>query len=300
MTQIRIWNYGDTFTSTRASTAQFALHEAGVYRGYDLTVTDVDVITLTTGYVLLPSGILVGEDVATTLRFTVLPAAATTYSITVRHVDADVIGGQAATYAIETGELTSIPDGIVLGWVRHPGGAVPLASSFVFSARKVLSEAADFPQLQPEVHLAPFTSKWATSAVGANTTVSNGFTAPMAVYTRVLTSALGPVPPAYETTTAVIPLSATRFRPFSLVVRAQVDTNCQLLVGLLDTDGNSVTLTGGTINPSVSFVDSTVSVDYSSGVFTEGDLYALTLEFRTPASAGINLQSVTLNFDPLP
>lgn len=300
MTQIRIWNYGDTFTSYRASTTQLALHSPGVYRGYDLTVTDVDVVTLETGFVLLPSGILVGEDVPTELRFTVLPASATTYSITMRHADADVIGGQAATYAIELGELTTISNGIVLGWVRHPGGAVPLDPSFVFSARKVLNEASDNPQLQPVTRLAPFTSIWAVSALGANSSVVNGFSAPMSVYTRVQTSALGPVPPAFESTTAVIPFVSTRFRPVSLVIRAQVDTNCRLLVGLLDTDGNSVTLAGGTINPSVSFVDSTVSVDYSSGVFTDGDLYALTLEFQTPASAGINLQSITLHFDPLP
>lgn len=112
MSQRRIWNYGDTFTSERATVAMAALHSSGVYSGFDVTITDVDTFTLNPGFLLLPSGLLVEETSAIEMRIAPLPAAATNYTITVRHVDADIIGGQAATYALEPGLLT--PSSIVM------------------------------------------------------------------------------------------------------------------------------------------------------------------------------------------
>lgn len=303
MTQTRIWNYGDTFTAFRADTVQFALHEPGVYRGYDIIVTDTDKIELTTGFLMLPSGIVVGEDVNIELILAIAPAAATTYTVTIRHIDSDVIGGAAATYAIETGELlpAAVTDGIVLGYIRHPGGGVALSTDFIFPVRKVLDQDEDSIALEPTVLAAPSLSgSWFFDLFGANTTTFTGFTSPV-VFETVETSGLGPAPPAFETSTARIPLVAGKFRPFSLEIRALIDPNSLLLVSLLDTLGAPVTLTAGSsIGPSAVFTDFTVSIDYASGVFTEGDSYLLTLEFRTPQLDSIEIQSVTIHYDPLP
>lgn len=302
MTQIRIWNYGDTFTSNRADTAQGALYEPGVYAGYDIAVTDTDKVELSTGFLLLPSGILVGEDVAIPLILSPLPAAVTTYTITIRHIDSDVIGGAAATYALETGELlpSAVTDGVVIGYIRHPGGAVALDSSFIFPARKVLEQAEDAVAIAPTALLAPFTADWVVDVLGPNTTESTGFTAPLAAFSRIETDGLGPAPPGFETTTARLPVVAQKFRPFDIVVRAQIDPNSELRVSLTDTDGNAVTVTNNVIGPSATFADFTVNIDFASGVFTEGDPFLLTLEFRTPQLDSIDIQAVTINYDPLP
>lgn len=302
MTQTRIWNFGDTFTSERADTAQGSLHEPGVYVGYDVTVTDTDKIELSTGFLLLPSGILVGEDTPIELTLSPLPAAATTLTITVRHIDADVIGGAAATYALETGELlpSAVTNGVVIGYIRHPGGAVAFASSFIFSARKVLEQAEDAVAVAPTTLVAPFLSTWVVDVVGTNTAETVGFIAPLTTFSRIETDGLGPVPPGFETSTAQLPVVSQKFRPFGIIVRAQIDPNSELRVSLTDTDGNPVTVTNGVIGPSVIFADFTVNIDFSSGVFTEGDPFLLTLEFRTPQLDSIDIQSVTINYDPLP
>ena len=133
MAQQRIWNFGDTFTAKKAKNAQRALNRAGRYIGFDATVTDTDKITLAAdGYALMPNGILVSEDTAINMIFTSLPVTATTYSITLRHSDVNTLGGNAAFYAIETGELAEIlADGVVICYVDHPGGAVSLYDSAV-------------------------------------------------------------------------------------------------------------------------------------------------------------------------
>lgn len=302
MTQIRIWNYGDTFTSARADELQAALHEPGVYLGYDIVVTDTDKVELSTGFLVLPSGILVGETVPVELLLSPVPAAATTYTITIRHTDTDVIGGSAATYALETGELlpSAVTDGIVIGYIRHPGGGAALDASFIFPVRKVREQAEDAVSIAPTPLTAPFTSTWVIDTLGPNTQESQAFIAPLAVVSRIETDGLGPVPPAFETTTAQIPLVAQKFRPFDIVVRTQIDPNSELRVHLTDTAGNPVTLTGSIIGPTATFADFTVSIEYASGVFTEGDPYLLTLEFRTPQLDSIDIQSVTINYDPLP
>lgn len=133
MAQQRIWNFGDTFTAIKAKNAQRALNKPGRYLGYDITVTDTDKIQLAAdGYVLLPNGVLVTENSPVSLLFSFLPVVPTTYSVTVRHTDANVIGGTAATYAIESGELAEVlADGVVIGYIDHPGGAVALTQSMV-------------------------------------------------------------------------------------------------------------------------------------------------------------------------
>lgn len=299
MTQRRIWNYGDTFTSDRATSAVAALHEPGVYVGYDVVITDTDTLTLSPGFLLLGSGILVGETAAIELRIAPLPAAATNYTITIRHTDADVMGGQAAVYAIETGLLSSVSNGVPIAYIRYPGGAVPLAYSFITPVRKVLNQAEDSPHLVPTSFLAPFTSHWVPSVTGPNTTFANVYSAPN-VFTRVETGGLGPVPPGFETTTVIVPVMAGHFRPTSLVLKTIVDANSQLLVAMRDTDGNTVTLSGATIGPSPTFSDFVVSVNPASGVFTEGDSYTVSLTFRTPALDSVDLKSLIITYDPLP
>ena len=276
-----------------------ALSEVNV--GYDISVTDTDKIELSVGFLLLPSGIIVGEDVPIELILSPLPAAATSYTITIRHIDSDVIGGAAATYALEAGELlpSAVTNGVVIGYIRHPGAAVALASSFIFPVRKVLEQAEDAVSIAPTTIVAPFTSTWVVD-VGTNTTESSGFVSPLTLFSRLDTDGLGPAPPSFETSTARLPLVAQKFRPFDIVVRTQIDANSELRVFLTDTDGNAVTLTNSVIGPSVIFADFTVNIDFASGVFTEGDPFLLTLEFRTPQLDSIDIQSVTLNYDTLP
>jgi hypothetical protein len=62
-----------------------------------------------------------------------MPSVATVYSITVRHTDAQVVGGAGALYAVEVIDplVTVLSDGVVIAHVSHPGGSVSLQDSGV-------------------------------------------------------------------------------------------------------------------------------------------------------------------------
>ena len=142
MSQIRSWNYGDPFTSDKLKTLQKVLNCKGVYDGYDITVTDTNKVTLSAnGHLLQPNGVMVSETVGIVLEIASLPAVATNYTITCRHTDTQVIGGSAAIYAIEVGTFipytgTDISDGVVIGWITYPGGAVALTPAMITQATK--------------------------------------------------------------------------------------------------------------------------------------------------------------------
>jgi hypothetical protein len=162
MSQIRIWNYGDTFTASKVKQAQRVLNIPGVYEGYTITVSDTNKVTLAAnGYLLLPDGVLVTENVDIVLTLSTLPAAAKTYTITCRHSDSDIIGGVAAVYTIEEDPIT-LADGVAIGYINYPGGAVPLLQSYVVQAPRFeeylnirLYSSNSMPDL-PETGMAAF------------------------------------------------------------------------------------------------------------------------------------------------
>lgn len=308
MTQTRIWNYGDTFTSFRGTTVMGELHSPGVFSGYDVSVTDTDKISVSPGFLLLPSGIMVGEDVDLEFIIDPLPAAATVYTLTCRHTDVDIIGGQAALYALEVGEVSSsaILDGIPIAYIYYPGGSVPLEDYFIVPARKQTATATDAVALEPTSFLPPFSTSWLLApSLGTNSSVADTYTAPDS-YTTVAADGLAPAAPGYESSFVAIPVVSKALRPVSLSLRTRLATlNTSLLVSIMDTDGVAVTLASGStiVAPTpitTAFTSSLVSIDPSSGVFTEGDIYTILLEFRVPALDAIDLQSLTVNYDPLP
>lgn len=139
MTQQRIWNYGDTFTAEKIKQAQGALNCSGVYSNYNISVYDVNKLSLSAnGFLLQPNGILITETGAVILTLNTLPSLATTYTITCRHTDVNQLGGAEAVYDIEEGNFAvgSLSDGVVLGWIYHPGSAVPFDLSFIEEAPK--------------------------------------------------------------------------------------------------------------------------------------------------------------------
>jgi len=139
MSQSRIWNFGDPFTAEKTKQVQKVLNCPGVYSGYDISIIGTNKISLAAGgYLLQPDGVIVTESIAIQLILATLPSIATIYTITCRHTDVQNIGGAAAIYAIEKGNypINSLSDGVVIGWIHHPGGAAPFIISMITQAQK--------------------------------------------------------------------------------------------------------------------------------------------------------------------
>jgi hypothetical protein len=134
MSQQRIWNFGDPFTAEKTKQIQKVLNCPGVYEGFDISAFSATKISLSAdGWLLQPDGIMITETADVQLTLASMPSASTTYTVTCRHTDAKTIGGSVAVYAIEKAvySVGSLSDGVVLGWIYHPGGALPLTDPLV-------------------------------------------------------------------------------------------------------------------------------------------------------------------------
>jgi hypothetical protein len=114
----------------------------GVYSGLDLSPASTGDLQLAAGSFLIPVGILVVETASFTLPIAGFPPAlATDYTVYSRYqpVALGLTGGGPVTYGITASLLSSppYPDSIILGWIRHPGGGIPLYTSMVTSAPKL-------------------------------------------------------------------------------------------------------------------------------------------------------------------
>jgi hypothetical protein len=115
--------------------------------GNDFIVAAADLLQVTAGSCLLPDGVLIIETEVKNLN---VPnsSLATDYTVLYQLEDTGTIGGSPANLRLVDGikRQENLTDGTILGWVRYPGGNIPLASSFFIqpSHLRVSKNPADF------------------------------------------------------------------------------------------------------------------------------------------------------------
>lgn len=83
--------------------------------------------------VIFPSGLILVEDEAISVDITTGFSSAD-FTISYEHTDVDQIGGAAAVLRVDSGLLQVVTNGVILGWVKYPGGSVPIDASMIFIA----------------------------------------------------------------------------------------------------------------------------------------------------------------------
>ena len=125
MPQIRYWDYGLPLESIDSVFVDGALNNPGVYAGLNLTIDISGLLTVNPGTGLQPDGVVWTEDVAIKLPF-IPPGAPTDYTVVATHTWVTQFAGAAVEYDVVVGLFSTVTDGIVLGWIYHPGGGVAL------------------------------------------------------------------------------------------------------------------------------------------------------------------------------
>lgn len=104
---------------------------AGRLVGFDFMVAESDFMSITAGSCLLPDGVLIIEDEVKNL---IIPNSSleTEYTVMYQLEDTRTLGGSPAILRLVSGMLRqdAVVDGTILGWIRYPGGSVPLSDSF--------------------------------------------------------------------------------------------------------------------------------------------------------------------------
>ncbi len=131
MSQRRINVYGDLIDTADMPDMISNIMAPGRIIGCNFTVAGSDLMYVTPGSCLLPDGVLVLEDEAKSLIVpnSSLPAD---YTIVYQLEDTIILGGSPAILRLLTGikRQQDFPDGVILGWLRYPGGSIPISPEF--------------------------------------------------------------------------------------------------------------------------------------------------------------------------
>lgn len=278
-------------------TLQASTKSVGVFSGFDLTPSTVvgSQIIAAPGALMLPSGIVVVEDEEVTIELGTgfPPASATDYTVATQHDEADIglISGEAMTYYVTASLLTAQPsDGTILGWIRHPGGSVPLETTFITNAPKNkpyemaqnLIARQPFRVLAPDLIVESFPTD-ASAMDGFDTKVWRGFN-------YATTGGLGSV--------AVVgnlpfPVYA---EPWEVNLTTILPLGCVITMNLYDTSGALVTSLG--VSPHSTYTTNTLSVTPGDGTWIAGGTGRLELVCEVARGTTIQFSELEVDFWP--
>jgi len=130
MTQQRIVTFGSLIETDDLPTVIASITSPGRYVGNDFEVAQIDLLRVTPGAALLPDGVLILESEAKEILVTNTSAPAN-YTIVYRLEDTTILGGSPAELALLPGisKQSDFTDSVVLGWLRYPGGSVPISEN---------------------------------------------------------------------------------------------------------------------------------------------------------------------------
>lgn len=154
MAQRRFINFGDTVLAERINEISTAIVAPGVLSGGEFTLFDASTLSVGPNEVMLQT-LLLAEDTATLVPIP-LTSDAKDYTVVYEHINANVLGGVPAQVLLLEGifAFDALANTIVLGWVRYPGGSVPLSTSFFVEAPKL--QITNPPTFPSDVLIPPY------------------------------------------------------------------------------------------------------------------------------------------------
>jgi hypothetical protein len=302
--QARYFDFGKVYDNLDFTSMGYSTHPAGPYRGLTLSADAFGNLEIAIGSGVLPDGFVWSEPTAQTVAFTPQVAAAD-WTVVAVHVNQQIMGGTSVTYELRVGFLPSATDGAVLGWIRYPGGTIPLATAHCWSAPSQLGSAYAmlYANSLPDERLAPFNNSngcFTQVPFGANCTITSvAFDAFFVVHQDITRAAAGLLPP--ELVIQHLQIFASG-RPSQLRLYCDVPGSpaTSLTVGVYGTDLAPVATTGGTITNTVGWEERIVVVDPLSGVFTAGLPWTIRLTHSLDLGISIKLARIHTEFWPYP
>lgn len=132
MSQKRIQDFGSTVIARSLKLLSGSLVTSAILEGNEFLVDASDRLRINPGTSITHQGVIIIEDEP---KYLIVPNTSNPvdYTVYYQHEDADISGGVPANLIIDTGILTAaVIEGVILGYVRYPGGSVPLSASHFF------------------------------------------------------------------------------------------------------------------------------------------------------------------------
>lgn len=273
----------------------------GVYSGYTMSPSELSAsrVTIAAGALLLPTGIVVVEDTNVNVQINGIfpPSSATNYTVRTHHREAamGLIGGEAMTYLVVSGLLTEQPsDGVILGWIRHPGGGIALEESHITNAPRYAPAdvAADFSVRRPLAVSAPNL----VTELGEGISHSSGYGSSHAW--RGFSNPSSAIDPA----TGVTPTATSYFqypvyaRPWEISIRSIIPIGDKIIANVYDTAG--VLVISQTLTSHTNWSVDTISVPTNLGTFTMGEKATIKIVSTVSQGTIVKIADIVVDFWP--
>lgn len=129
MSQQRIQDYGSPVVAQSLKSLIDAITTPGILSGNEFVKDASNRMRINPGSCVTQEGVIIVEDEIKLLTIN-NTSNAVDYTVYYYHTDVDISGGEAAELILDTGLLTSdVISGCILGYVRYPGGGIPLEQS---------------------------------------------------------------------------------------------------------------------------------------------------------------------------
>lgn len=306
MPQQRYINFGDTVLARRINEISTAIVDKGVLTGANFSVgLTGNSLRVGPNKVMLEELLLI-ETGNTDLLLgfgnpPTLPQDATDWTIIYEHINQDIQGGVPANMLAVEGifGFNELANSTVLGWVRYPGGGVPLSAEMFLEAPKLqvrnpqnFSTDIKVPPFVPNIHLIS-----ESPSPNSSTQVDK-----FDVLTLKAFMELTNVSASISTITQYFPFAAGPQPSNRILIEASTDLGASVTVSLVSEDGTVFPAENGTIsNTSGLFESREVFVlDVEADKFKENRPFfvSLTTQLNPGRKALISLVGVSSNFLP--
>lgn len=311
--QTRIWNFGDLFSAIRVGRTLESRYYSQVFSGFELTTADVDEIAVAPGTGIVvstpeghtdPTGKILIENTTQSVFFdtTVSPQ---NYTLVYVHNDELISGGAPAVLTLVNGLYTSYTDGLILGWLIYPAGALALDDTMLYNAPspfKVNPYALQWDRFADVLH--PPMAGMVVSVPNIWITLPASVVAGVGSYYDIVCGLGAPVGSMVELMT----MHTLKTWNGEIVYPTQVSFECevplsasaQMVVNMLDTAGavhDSMTVPAGTAWAEHWWQ---IDRDFSGGTWTANGTFMLQWQFTLDATFSAKLGRLIVSSRDLP
>lgn len=296
MVQRRIQDYGTLAEAVDIKTIIYGLARSSVLQGFRFGVAGVDKLRIFSGNAVTDKGVMIIEDEIQELNIPI-SASAQDYTVLYNHIDEDISGGTPADITLSNGILASNDiHGVILGYIKYPGGAVPLSTGFFLQEPEIILRNF-IPNRSNSDWLIPMKGNGyiQTNSSGSAFTFSDVFDT-SGFYLRMQNNISGPT---LATATLTFPFKVNDI-PYSLFqARMQVDIGASIEFKLLDSSGNLVDITVAPVNSSQDFTLYSYTVA-KEAIQTPNTLVYLQMYLNVSTTKQVKLQGVGISPYNLP
>lgn len=298
MTQGRIQDYGSPTTAQSLKALTSSIITSAVLDGNDFLVDGPNRLRVNPGSAVTHQGVIILEDEPKYLNV-VNTSSPVDYTVYYEHIDADISGGVPATLRLAAGLLTdAVVQGVILGYIRYPGSAVPLDQAHFIQVPKTRLGNVRFSKENSD-WVVPVRNLGYMSigAVGGPLNITDtwdisGSKPEMYVKIRNNTA-------ASASATLVFPFKV-QTTPFSLLqVVIGTDINALVTPSLIDSEGVVFMLSAVPFPNNPALQLRTVDINRET-VQTPNTLIYLQLQMTIASNREVKLQAIGLNAYNLP